>query len=99
LKKKNKPENSFQWKVLKAVSKIPLGQVRSYAWVAKKIGRPKASRAVGQALNKNPYPIIIPCHRVIGSGGSLGGYAHGIKMKAALLQLEKSLAKKLRLKQ
>ncbi|MDP3142800.1 MAG: MGMT family protein [Candidatus Omnitrophota bacterium] len=90
---------SFQDRVLKVVSKIPLGQVRSYAWVAKKIGQPKAVRAVGQALNKNPYPLIIPCHRVINSNGSLGGYARGRKIKANLLHLEQALAGKMQAEQ
>ncbi|MBF0522116.1 MAG: MGMT family protein [Candidatus Omnitrophica bacterium] len=66
---------AFEWKVLSATLKIPLGETRTYQWVAKQIGCPKAVRAVGQALKKNPYPVIIPCHRVIKSDGSLGGYA------------------------
>ena len=65
----------FQWQVLKATLTIPIGQTRSYQWIARKIGRPKAVRAVGQALRKNPYPLIIPCHRVICCDGKLGGYA------------------------
>jgi len=84
----------FQWRVLKATTQIPLGQTRSYAWVAQKVGRPKAVRAVGGALNKNPYPIIIPCHRVIKSDGSLGGYVFGIKRKRTLLELEKEIVRK-----
>lgn len=103
MKKKTKHRTlkkiNFQWRVLKAVCQIPLGQVRSYAWVAKKIGQPKAVRAVGQALNKNPYPLIIPCHRVINSDGSLGGYARGRKMKANLLHLEQALVEKMQTKQ
>lgn len=82
----------FEKKVLKITSLIPLGEVRSYQWVAKKIGRPKAVRAVGTALKKNPYPIIIPCHRVIKSDGSLGGYAKGKELKKKLLLLEKYIA-------
>ena len=82
----------FEKKVLKITSRIPLGQVRSYKWVARKVGRPRATRAVGQALNKNPYPIIIPCHRVIRSDGSLGGYAKGKKLKKKLLLFEKYIA-------
>jgi len=100
LKKKVRPKREgklcFQEQVLKAVCQIPLGQVRSYAWVAKKIGRPKAVRAVGQALKNNPYPLIVPCHRVINANGSLGGYAGGKGMKVFLLNLEKSLARKFR---
>lgn len=82
----------FQKRVLKITSCIPLGQVRSYQWLARKIGKPKAVRAVGQALKKNPYPIIIPCHRVIKSNGSLGGYAKGKELKRKLLLLEKYIA-------
>ena len=82
----------FEKKVLKITSQIPLGQARSYKWVAKKAGKPKAARAVGRALNKNPYPIIIPCHRVIKSDGSLGGYAKGKKLKKKLLLFEKYIA-------
>lgn len=89
--KKNKLTN-FQKKVLKITSCIPLGQVRTYQWVAKKIGRPKAVRAVGSALKKNPYPVIIPCHRVIKSDSSLGGYARGKELKRKLLLLEKYIA-------
>lgn len=90
--KKNK-FSEFEKKVLKVTSQIPLGQVRSYKWVARKIGRPKATRAVGQALKKNPYPIIIPCHRVIKSDGSLGGYVKGKNLKKNLLLFEKYIAK------
>ena len=96
-----KPANltSFQWKVLKAACAIPLGETRSYQWVAQKIGNPQAVRAVGQALRRNPYPLIIPCHRVIKQDGSLGGYAgrYGTK-KAMLLKTEKAIAEKLKIK-
>ncbi len=85
--------NSFTKKVYKAVLTIPLGEVRTYKWVAKKIGHPKAYRAVGQALKNNPYPLIIPCHRVVSSGGSLGGYSLGVKKKKALLNLERQIKK------
>lgn len=80
----------FQKKVLVAALKIPRGQVLTYADVARKIGRPRASRAVGQALGHNPMPIVIPCHRVLGSDGSLHGYSGGggLKTKAWLLKLE-----------
>ena len=78
----------FEEKVYAAVKKIPRGEVRSYAWVARKIGKPKAARAVGNALNKNPNPIIIPCHRVIGENGELTGYAGGLGRKKWLLELE-----------
>jgi O-6-methylguanine DNA methyltransferase len=82
----------FDLKVYRVVLSIPLGQVRSYKWVARKAGYPGACRAVGQALKRNPYPLIIPCHRVVKSGGQAGGYAFGLKQKNALLGLEKELA-------
>ena len=82
----------FEWQVLKATMRIPLGETRSYQWIAKQIGSPKAVRAVGQALRKNPYPVIIPCHRVIKSDGSLGGYAgRHTPRKAKLLAKEKEI--------
>ncbi|MEK6715435.1 MAG: MGMT family protein [Candidatus Omnitrophota bacterium] len=81
----------FEKKVLKVVLKIPLGEVRTYKWVAEKAGNYKAARAVGQALKKNPYIILIPCHRVMASGGKLGGYSKGIKLKKTLLNLEKKI--------
>jgi O-6-methylguanine DNA methyltransferase len=80
---------AFQRKVYKAALSIPLGEVRTYKWVAKKIGHPKAYRAVGQALKNNPCPLFIPCHRVVGAGGKLGGYAWGAKRKKIFLDLEK----------
>jgi methylated-DNA-[protein]-cysteine S-methyltransferase len=80
----------FQRQVLTTALKIPRGQWLTYGEVAKAIGRPQASRAVGQALGHNPVPIVIPCHRVLGSDGSLHGYSGGggIQTKAWLLQLE-----------
>jgi methylated-DNA-[protein]-cysteine S-methyltransferase len=78
----------FQKKVYRAAQKIGYGEVRTYGWVAKKIGNPKASRAVGQALNKNPVPIIIPCHRVVAKDGDLRGFASGLGWKKRLLKLE-----------
>ena len=81
----------FQKRVYKAVLSIPLGEVRSYNWVAKRIGRPNAVRAVGTALKKNPFTIVIPCHRVVKSDGSLGGYSRGVKNKKHLLALEKKI--------
>lgn len=91
--KKSSPLTSFEQRVLKATSTIPFGETRSYAWVAKKVGKPNAVRAVGQALNKNPYLILIPCHRVIHSDGRLGGYALGIKMKKQFLTIEKNISR------
>lgn len=83
----------FTRKVYQAVLTIPLGEVRSYKWVAQKTGKPKAARAVGQALRHNPWPLIIPCHRVVSSDGKLGGYSGGRKKKKALLDLEKQIRK------
>ncbi|MFH1868057.1 MAG: MGMT family protein [Candidatus Omnitrophota bacterium] len=82
---KNRSISLFEKKVYKAVSTIPSGETRSYKWVAEKIGKPLASRAVGNALNKNPYPGIVPCHRVIRSDGTIGGFARGTKAKKSLL--------------
>ena len=82
----------FQWKVLEVTAKIPIGETRSYKWVAQKVGSPKAFQAVGQALKKNPYLITIPCHRVIREDGSLGGYAGGSgEKKAKLLAMEQEI--------
>jgi len=78
----------FQRKVYRAVSSIPPGRVRSYKWVAEKIGKPHSSRAVGQALKKNPYIGKVPCHRVIRKNGSLGGFSKGKKAKKNLLTRE-----------
>lgn len=78
----------FQLKVWEALQQIPFGETKTYKDVAQMIGKPKAVRAVGAANNKNPIPIIIPCHRVIGSNGTLVGYAGGLEKKHRLLQLE-----------
>lgn len=80
----------FQLAVWKELQNIPYGQTTSYKEIAQKINKPKACRAVGMTNNKNPLPIIIPCHRVIGSNGKLIGYAGGLKLKNYLLELEKS---------
>ena len=85
----------FQCKVWQASRLIPYGETRSYAWVANQIKNPKAARAVGQALGKNPLPIIVPCHRVITSDGKLGGFGGGLEMKRRLLSLEDSAGTKL----
>ena len=79
----------FQRKVLAAVLAIPFGKVCSYTWVAQRIGHPRAARAVGTALGRNPVPIIVPCHRVRRSDGSLGGYLFGLSFKERLLALER----------
>ena len=78
----------FQRSVWTALKAIPYGQTRTYGEIAAAIGRPKAVRAVGQANHHNPLPIFLPCHRVVGSGGTLTGYAGGLEMKKALLVLE-----------
>jgi methylated-DNA-[protein]-cysteine S-methyltransferase len=78
----------FQKKVWHALLDIPYGEVRSYKDIAQKIGSPKAVRAVGAANNKNNIPLIIPCHRVIGSNGAMVGYGFGIDVKKQLLELE-----------
>ncbi len=78
----------FQLKVLQALRRIPYGQTRSYAELAVEIGHPQAARAVGAANGRNPLPIIIPCHRVIGSGGDLVGFGGGLPVKRYLLNLE-----------
>ena len=79
----------FQTKVLQAAGAIPFGQARPYAWVAKRIGHPRAVRAVGTALGKNPVPLIVPCHRVLKSDGGVGGYIFGTSVKQRLLRLER----------
>ncbi len=78
----------FQKKVWQALKKIPAGKTRSYAAIAKRIGHPKAFRAVGTACGANPAALVIPCHRAVGSGKSLGGFAWGIQKKKKLLRLE-----------
>jgi methylated-DNA-[protein]-cysteine S-methyltransferase len=82
--------SDFQRRVLLAALQIPRGQVRTYAEVARQIGRPSAARAVGQALGRNPVPIVVPCHRVLAADGSLRGYSGGggVATKARLLKLE-----------
>jgi O-6-methylguanine DNA methyltransferase len=78
----------FERSVWNALMKIPYGQTRTYKWIAETIGNPGAVRAVGQALAKNPLPVIIPCHRVIESDGSIGGFSSGVEKKRRLLDLE-----------
>ncbi|MDD3224991.1 MAG: methylated-DNA--[protein]-cysteine S-methyltransferase [Clostridium sp.] len=80
---------SFQKKVWDNLLEIPFGETRSYGEIAKSIGNSKAARAVGMANNRNPIPIFIPCHRVIGANGSLVGYGGGLEIKKFLLNLEK----------
>jgi len=78
----------FEKKVFEATQSIPYGEVRSYQFIAKEVGSLKGGRAVGQALKKNPLPIIIPCHRVIQSNGKLGGFLGGVELKKRLLMAE-----------
>jgi methylated-DNA-[protein]-cysteine S-methyltransferase len=83
------PEGTrFQQDVWTALQEIPYGETRSYGQIAKSIGRPKASRAVGMANNKNPILVFVPCHRVVGVNGKLVGYAGGLEIKEHLLNLE-----------
>lgn len=81
--------SEFQMKVWQQLLKIPYGETRSYKDIAKILKSPQASRAVGTANGKNPISLIVPCHRVINSGGGLGGYAGGLPTKTTLLNLEK----------
>lgn len=86
----NPQGTEFQKRVWRELQKIPYGQTRTYKDIAIKIGNPNASRAIGNANNKNPIAIVIPCHRVIGSNNKLTGYAGGIDKKFKLLELEKN---------
>jgi len=78
----------FEQRVWRAARTVPYGETRSYAWLAREIGQPRATRAVGHALGRNPIPIIIPCHRFVRSDGALGGLSAGLDMKVWLLRLE-----------
>lgn len=84
----------FQLAVWQALTEIPFGQTRSYGQIAAAVGRPKAARAVGGANNRNPLAVIVPCHRVVGGGGALVGYAGGIQRKTWLLDHEADLARR-----
>ncbi len=86
----NPKGTDFQKMVWKELLKIPYGETRSYKDIAAGVNNPEGSRAVGMANNKNPIPIIIPCHRVIGSNGNLTGYAGGVNIKEKLLRIEHS---------
>ncbi len=80
--------SSFQRRVWLAARRIPFGRVRSYGWIAARVGGPRYARAVGHALGSNPVPVIVPCHRVVGHDGSLTGFAGGLPLKRKLLELE-----------
>jgi len=85
---RNKELSAFEKAVYCAVLGIPEGEARSYIWVARSIGRPRAARAVGNALNKNPYIRVVPCHRVVKSDGTIGGFSRGVAEKKKLLRAE-----------
>lgn len=78
----------FEQAVLRAAARIPPGEVRSYAWVATQVGKPRAARAVGRVMARNPLPLLFPCHRVVDSSGDLHDYYYGREMKARLLKME-----------
>jgi methylated-DNA-[protein]-cysteine S-methyltransferase len=78
----------FEREVWNTLKEIPYGETRTYKWIAEKVGKPHAFRAAGNALGKNPIPIIFPCHRIIEADGSLGGYSGGIDIKRRLLEIE-----------
>jgi O-6-methylguanine DNA methyltransferase len=80
--------SGFQEVVYDAVRAVPHAEVRSYREIARRIGRPEAVRAVGNALHRNPFPIVVPCHRIVREGGGLGGFACGVETKRRLLALE-----------
>jgi methylated-DNA-[protein]-cysteine S-methyltransferase len=85
--------DGFQLKVQKAISRIPYGETHSYTEVATRAGNERAVRAAGTACGRNPIPLVVPCHRVLRSGGGLGGYGGGVPMKRGLLELEGILDK------
>jgi methylated-DNA-[protein]-cysteine S-methyltransferase len=85
------PVADFHRRALDELALVPYGQVTTYGALAAKVGRPKAARAIGGAMNRNPIPIVLPCHRVVGAGGSLVGYAGGLERKELLLRLEGAL--------
>lgn len=83
---------TFTRRVLESTCDVARGETRTYQWLARRIGMPDAARAVGNALGSNPLPLVIPCHRIIRGDGTVGGYAFGSRMKAALLESEGALA-------
>ena len=80
--------SEFEQSVLRKAAEIPVGEVRSYGWIAKEIGHPKSARAVGQVMANNPLPLLFPCHRVVAADGALHQYGYGIEMKAQILKME-----------
>lgn len=87
----NPAGTEFQKKVWEQLRTIPYNSLAGYGEIAKKLGNPKAARAVGAANGKNPIPLIIPCHRVVGANGNLTGFAHGLAIKEKLIALEQGL--------
>lgn len=84
--------SAWQRRVLEEVGRIPWGETRSYGWLAGRVGKPRAARAVGAGVGRNPFPPIVPCHRVIKADGTLGGYGGGVELKRKLLGAEGSSA-------
>jgi methylated-DNA-[protein]-cysteine S-methyltransferase len=82
----------FRRAVLQTAMRIPAGETRSYGWLAQRVGKPGAARAVGRVMATNPLPLVVPCHRVIGSDGGLHGFGGGLEMKERLLRAEGALA-------
>jgi methylated-DNA-[protein]-cysteine S-methyltransferase len=78
----------FRREVLEECARIPVGETRTYRWLAERVGRPRGARAVGRVMATNPWPLLVPCHRVVGSDGTLHGYGGGLPMKDALLRAE-----------
>lgn len=83
--------SGFRRAVLEETLRIPAGETRSYGWLAAKVNRPRAARAVGRVMATNPLPLVVPCHRVVGSDGGLHGYGGGLPMKETLLRAEGAL--------
>lgn len=87
---------SFQRQVWRTLQRVPYGKLRSYQWIASRVGGPHYARAVGNAVGANPLPIVIPCHRIVAHDASLGGFSGGLSMKRKLLSLEGTLTPLLR---
>lgn len=89
------PCTDTQQAIWLALREIPRGETRSYGWLARRVGRPTAARAIGAAVGANPIPLWLPCHRVVASDGTLHGFGGGLAMKQTLLELEGALPKRL----
>jgi methylated-DNA-[protein]-cysteine S-methyltransferase len=81
----------FHADVLQELARVPYGRTETYGGLARRVGRPRAARAVGTVMHSNPIPIVLPCHRIVGANGSLTGYAGGLDIKRRLLELEGAL--------